>query len=317
METTQYPWNWTYEQIQKYEYADNINQEITREYHRPLYNISIPGKHKKKKTFHRHIEPFKEIDEPIFNSYADQFQEYMQDCESFPVVLKGTKYDKKTRIKKDFSLQLKNRFQSDRNIKKLSNALNNFRGNGVFLTLTIDPKKIGWYEAWTGLSHRIELFMQNLRRNLKIKLNYVYVVETQLNSTFYPHVHMIFLGIKRLADWRKIQEWWNWGYIYINKTNAGEQVRNPISYIMKYIRKGLMPTLDFESKTFKNNVLIWLFRKRQFQPSNFIFRFLGIFFLVVQDPDNITNIIIVELAPEGGYMAWWRKKHGINYRGYY
>ena len=293
------------------------SHSLTQQLKRPIYKLYSGNGKKQKHNFHRTTETFKSINEQIFNGISEQFQEYLQDCADFPVFLQGLKFDKRTREKQNYTIELKNRFQSNRNIKKLSNALNNYHGEGVFLTLTIDPKLIGWHEAWTNISKRLGLFMQTVKRHLGKKIRFIYTMETQLNSTFYPHIHMLILGIHRVEDWRKIwHKWWKWGFIWINRTEAGETIRNPVAYMMKYIRKHIIEIDDFTSKSFKNAVLLWYFNKRQFNHSIKLLQFLGIFFLVVEDPDLIHNVIIVTLAPEGGYMAWWRKKHHITYNEY-
>lgn len=308
----------TWEQQREREQTEALQSKIKSEYKRTIRHVSVPSGHKKKHNFHRHIEHFQSIDETIFNGISEQFQEYLTDCQDFPVVLAGTHYDVKTKSRSEFTLQLKNRFQSDRNIRKLSNALNNYHGEGVFLTLTIDPKKINWYEAWTNISKRLGLFMQTVKRHLGNKIRFIYTMETQLNSTFYPHIHMLILGIHRVADWKKIWlKWWKWGFIWINRTEAGETIRNPVAYMMKYIRKHIIEIDDYTSKSFQNAVLLWYFSKRQFNHSIYLLQFLGLYFLSIIDPDLRKNIVIVELQVQGGYMAWWRKKHGITYHGYY
>lgn len=287
-------------------------------FNRPIRNITIPGldkphRHKKPKKFNTNLKSIGEVE---FNSFANGFKEYLLECEAFPVYLKGQEYNKRTREPKPRVFQLKNRFQSNRNIRNVSNALDRFHGNAVFLTLTIDPKRHGWFYSWKHIATKLNSFMKVLRERLGIKkLNYLYVIETQTKTTFYPHVHILFLGIKRLEDWTLISKWWNWGFIWLNRTPEGEKIKDPIRYMMKYIRKGIVPIHDFNSKSFKNAVLLWLFDKRQFGKSNFLMQFLKMLYVPFINTDILKNYNVYTLDPPGGYLKYWRKLHNITYSG--
>lgn len=286
-------------------------------FNRPIHNITIAGLGGAK----RHPKPkmtteYSEIGEIEFNAFSESFKNYLIECEDFPVYMKGTVYKKSSKDKDSVLFQLKNRFQSTRNIRAVSNALNNFHGQAVFLTLTVDPKKISWFKAWTTISKRVNEFVKTLKRKLHVEdLKYIYVLETQLNSTYYPHVHMLILNYKRIADWHLIAKWWKWGFIWINSNKEGKKIRNPVSYMMKYIRKGIVALEDYMSKSFNNDVLIWLFNKRQFNKSNFLMQFLHMLYIPFINTDILKNYNIFELAPQGGYMKYWRKKHNITYQG--
>jgi len=302
---------------------DNLLCENAKFFHdnfnRSIRNITVPGvdkphRHKKSKKINTNLKAISDIE---FNSFATQFKEYLEECQAFPVYLKGNEYNKVSGINKNRVFELKNRFQSDRNIRALSNALDRFNGNAVFLTLTIDPKRHSWLYSWTHISSKLNSFIKTLRKKTGIKkLNYVYVVETQLKSTYYPHIHILLLGIKRLAHWQDVAKWWGWGFIWLNKTKEGKKIRNPVAYMMKYIRKGMVPISDFSSKSFKNAVLLWLFDKRQFGKSLFLMQFLKVLFIPFINSDIVKNYIVYSLDPQGGYMAYWRKLHNIEYSGY-
>lgn len=179
-----------------------------------------------------------------------------------------------------------NRFQSNRNIKPLSEALNNYKGPGVFLTLTVDHKKVpSLKDAWKNIAEQWHLFIKKLRKELKQKkLNYIWVLEAQGNG--YPHIHALFLGIDYLYYAGNKQEWindnphsknlkhfWNWGSVFVNSTKSNQSVKNPINYMMKYIRKTFEPYSN-DNKKELTQALLWAFNKRSWNTSRGIFQFL-------------------------------------------
>lgn len=189
----------------------------------------------------------------------------------------------------DATWQALNRFQSNRNIRPLSEALNNYEGPGVFLTLTINHEIVpNLKNAWEGISKRWNIFMTRLSKELGVPrkdIHYIWVLEAQANG--YPHIHALFLGIDWLFWAGKKKEWindnphsknlkhfWKWGSVYVNSTRSGESVKSPIDYMMKYIRKTFDPYSD-DSKKELTQALLWAFKKRSWNTSRGILAYLN------------------------------------------
>lgn len=184
--------------------------------------------------------------------------------------------------------QALNRFESTRNIEPLSEALNNYQGPGVFLTLTVEHS-LSLRDAWENISKRWNTFMTRLTKELGINrsdLHYVWVLEAQGNG--YPHIHAIFLGIDYLfyagnkRQWiednphsKNLKHFWKWGSVFVNATRQGQGIRNPVSYMMKYIRKTFNQDNDETGKKELTQALLWAFNKRSFNMSRKIFQFLN------------------------------------------
>ena len=209
-----------------------------------------------------------------------QFRAWLDRSYAHPVVFHAHKNDKeKTWI-------ARNRFQSDRNTNDLSQALENYKGRGVFLTLTVDPKKISLFDAWKSIAKHWNKFVVRLKiESGQSKLNYIWVLEAQANG--YPHIHALFLGIDYLyragskAEWendnahsKNLKHFWGLGSIFINKTAKGKGVNNPVNYLMKYIRKTFDIRSDDDKKEWTQS-LLWTFNKRSFNLSRGFYKFLG------------------------------------------
>jgi hypothetical protein len=176
--------------------------------------------------------------------------------------------------------QIFNRYQSNRNIRRLSNALSKSPDKGVFLTLTIDPKIMTLQEAWENIAQNWHRFLARLRVETGYKrLYYIWVLEAQSNG--YPHIHALFLGMDYLywggnrEAWamddshsKNLKHFWGIGSIYINRTKEGEGIENPVSYLMKYIRKTWNPKdKDEDDKALLTKSMLWYFNKRAWNTS--------------------------------------------------
>jgi hypothetical protein len=179
------------------------------------------------------------------------------------------------------------RFFSNRNIKPLSDALYETKDKGVFLTLTVDHSRT-LKEAWENIAKRWNIFITRLAKELHIlrkNLHYLWVLEAQGNG--YPHIHALFLGI----DWlfwagnkkvwngdnthsKNLKHFWKWGSVYVNSTKSGSNVKDPISYMMKYIRKTWNSNPD--SKAFLTQAMLWVFNKRSWNTSRNLPEYLHI-----------------------------------------
>lgn len=74
----------------------------------------------------------------------------------------------------------------------------------------------------------------------------------------------MFLGCKRLLDWRKIKSLWRLGHISINRTYGNHKIMHSISYITKYITKTFTKT---NNENLLTQSLVWLFGIRSFSTS--------------------------------------------------
>ena len=236
------------------------------------------------KDKHR-LEDFNDIE-----NVKTAFRNWLSSCYAKPKVLHAHgDYEDKFGNSQELSASWEalNRFQSDRNIKPLSLALENYKGKGVFLTLTINHKIVpSLKEAWQNIAKRWHTFIVRLKKELKVSdLNYIWVLEAQDNG--YPHIHALFLGIDYLFWAGNKQEWindnphsknlkhfWAWGSVFVNSTKSNVGVENPINYMMKYIRKTFTPYSDYDKKELTQS-LLWAFNKRSWNTSRGIFDFLN------------------------------------------
>ena len=216
------------------------------------------------------------------------FRSWKQKCYLHPFVLHSHgQFDNGEEISATW--QGLNRFQTDRNIKPLSKALENYHGKGVFLTLTVDHKIVtSLKDAWQNISKQWNIFMTRLSKELNIPrkdIHYLWVLEAQGNG--YPHIHALFLGIDYLFWAGNKQEWindnphsknlkhfWNWGSVFVNSTKSSAGVKNPVSYMMKYIRKTFTPYSDDDKKELTQS-LLWAFNKRSWNTSRGLLSYLG------------------------------------------
>jgi len=145
--------------------------------------------------------------------------------------------------------------------------------NGVFLTLTIDPKKYDYDKVrmWNDLGNQVNRFLTSLKNDLDKIPSYLWTVEVhkgRKENNFLtkgqPHVHIVFFGCTRLMDWKVLRKKWGLGHIYVNRTHKGEKVRFPVSYITKYITKTFTKN---SSKNLTAQAMLWLFNKRSFSCS--------------------------------------------------
>ncbi len=224
----------------------------------------------------------------------------------------------------EFDFMLMNRFDNPaRNIGDLSNALSNYKGKGVFLTLTYDHSKSlkqtwqdvskDWNRFFTRLiieintnpyktrfkkrvkkselKPRLDYYKQGLRYmpNPPVKrsdMHYIRVLEAQGNG--YPHIHVLFLGIDYLfysgnrMEWlndnshsKNLKHFWGRGSIFVNSTKKGQTVKNPVNYLMKYIRK-TFSQYNSDNKAELTQAMLWAFNKRSWDTSRGIKKYLGI-----------------------------------------
>ena len=122
-------------------------------------------------------------------------------------------------------------------------------------------------------------------------LHYIMVLEAQGNG--FPHIHALFLGIDWLFYAGNKQEWladnphsknlkhfWGHGGIFVNKTASGSTVKNPIRYMMKYIRKIWDDKPDYKATLTQS--FLWYFSLNSFNTSRNLKSYLS----VVEPSDN-------------------------------
>ena len=134
--------------------------------------------------------------------------------------------------------------------------------DGVFVTLTLDPKKYSSrYEMFKDIKSQENRFLTRLFKETG-RIPYISTLEVQKNGN--PHLHILFLGVKRLLDWRKIRDMWGLGHVWINKNADGKHIRRPLGYMYKYITKAV------DMRNNENNLtqsLLWLFHIRSYSTS--------------------------------------------------
>jgi len=105
-----------------------------------------------------------------------------------------------------------------------------FKGNGMFLTLTYDDKKSNAPFYNTLVKKDFQLFIKRLRKKYK-NLKYLMCGEYG-EKNYRPHYHCILLGVN-LRDKNIVNEAWNLGKCYF-----GYVEEKSIMYCVKYLLKG-------------------------------------------------------------------------------
>lgn len=145
----------------------------------------------------------------------------------------------------------------------------------VFLTLTYDPEKVKSQEwAWKHITDDWNRFKTRLFQVIGHK-EYVAVVESQ-PQTGMPHIHVNFFGIDYLlwnGCWQEygnikkrnkkptLENIWKRGFSSVNKTDDGKSVRQPLSYMFKYIDSTYGDKTVCE-KGYQTQAFLWFFSRR-------------------------------------------------------
>jgi hypothetical protein len=119
---------------------------------------------------------------------------------------------------------------------------------------------------WTDIKKQLNRFLTNIKYYFKKEKRKFppYICSIEAHKKGNPHLHLVFLGASRLMDWRKIRDIWHLGHIYINRDSDHRKIRNPVSYLMKYITKTYTDTNEDNNLT---QALCWLFNIRSYQCS--------------------------------------------------
>ncbi len=109
---------------------------------------------------------------------------------------------------------------------------------GLLLSLTFDPGKINRIDAWKQVGKLRREFINRVNRWRKragmAKAKFLSVIEAQ-PGTGYPHVHLVFPYLKRLAPLAYLIE--TWGQAPNSVDIKVKDSMSPVSYVCKYISK--------------------------------------------------------------------------------
>ena len=231
---------------------------------------------------------------------VDKFLDYMDKTSLNRKFLtaKYTREDKYTGedVSHNIFWEALNRYQSNRNIKPISELLeilSTFNIPSIMLTLTYDPSFRTQRESWELVSKDFNRFLTRLKieiakqQGIKVKdlkMPYIRVLEAQHDingeNYGYAHIHILFFGMDYLY-WngnheeyefiksghpirKSIESFWKLGYTSVNKTASGENIRNPVNYLMKYIRKTWG---SWNDEAVLTKAMLWAFNKRTFDVS--------------------------------------------------
>jgi hypothetical protein len=146
------------------------------------------------------------------------------------------------------------------------------KAQSVLATFTLSPSLYGndKVRMWREIRPEVHLFLRKVqqylnRRGLPLP-PYLCTIEAQKRprSCGNPHVHIVFVGVGRLMDWRVLRKLWGKGNIWLNRSWKGERVRNPVMYASKYITKTYTETTADNVLT---QSLVWLFNVKSFSSS--------------------------------------------------
>lgn len=241
-------------------------------------------------------EQCKLTNEMLVNVAKKEFCKYLQENKKKTIYLKSIKDDE------IIPIPLKNRWCKERRnkVKKRMAYLNyeNRSAMCTMLTATVDPKK--YHNDHYYIGTQFPKWMNNFLTKIKKILCYekVYHCIPQKDGTIKRrigyekyrdleylrgnefmegraeneyvakgliHAHIVFIGANRLMDWRKLRRLWGHGHIYINRSSLNKKVRSPLSYMTKYVTKGI----DIkDNKNLTTNALNWFFGLRSYTYSN-------------------------------------------------
>lgn len=122
--------------------------------------------------------------------------------------------------------------------------------------LTIDRTRYTIEEAWMALPHELNRYLTGLFAELGHTIPFLAVKE--LHNDGYPHFHIIFFGVKRVADWRKLEKRWGMGFQFIQPCSP----RKGVDYALKYVTKSLSKTTNKRAHAY-----MWYFGRRIYSSS--------------------------------------------------
>jgi hypothetical protein len=145
--------------------------------------------------------------------------------------------------------------------------------NAVSLTLTLNPSNFrnDKFCMWETINILVKEFLDNLRWYYKQRNEsfpkYIRCIEAMkgIKETNFvgrgnPHIHICFFGIKYIPK-NVINDFWPYGFNFIDSTAKGQKVRYPIHYVTKYITKTYT---ENDADNTLNQSLVWFFNKNSF-----------------------------------------------------
>ena len=134
---------------------------------------------------------------------------------------------------------------------------------GIFLTLTLDPKRFSSFDqAYRGLLWGWNKISTAMRKKFPQIKGYARVVELQESGN--PHLHVLIFGADFIAvEW--IRKLWEEKYqlgVQI-KVKEIQNDKGAIRYLLKYLLKAFAgKTLDEKDKAFRQKALLWAVNSR-------------------------------------------------------
>jgi len=143
---------------------------------------------------------------------------------------------------------------------------------GVFLSLTVDPKRFhSLRHAYTSLIYAWHKLHDKIKRILKEHYGmdtapYIRVIEAQENGL--PHIHIAIMGIKWLMPWKELKDLWDKRYnigVHVDIREIYERV-GVMRYMAKYLTKSIGSKKENIPNTkFSLSLLVcWALNARQF-----------------------------------------------------
>ena len=180
------------------------------------------------------------------------------------------------------------------------------QSNAVMVTLTLNPALYeSKLEMWTSIKSELNRFLTAVRIELKKHGRemppYIATIEAMHGrkennylSKGNPHIHIVFIGASRLMDWRRLTHLWGKGHIWINRTYENKKIRNPISYVTKYITKTFT---EVSEENMLQQALVWFFGIRSYSCSRGLIRplneggslFTALCFVMFPRNENLTD----------------------------
>ena len=121
--------------------------------------------------------------------------------------------------------------------------------------LTIDRKRYTLDEAYQAVTHELHRYLTGLfAQTGKIP----YIVTMELHADGYPHFHIVFFGVKRLADWRTLEKRWGMGFQNVKRCSP----QKGIDYALKYVTKSLSKVTNKRAHAY-----LWYFGRRIYHSS--------------------------------------------------
>jgi len=134
---------------------------------------------------------------------------------------------------------------------------------GIFLTLTLDPKRFSsYYQAYFALLRGWNKISTAIRRRFPGFQGFARVVETQESGN--PHLHVLVFGVDFIAiEW--IRKLWEEKYELGNQINVKKITndKGAIRYLLKYLLKSFTgKTVDEMDRAFSQKALLWAVNSR-------------------------------------------------------